>query len=115
MSCRQRPEYRRLTSSATCQMEEFEAATGGGSWAAAGGDSRDKWRNYSIFVPESLVDSLPLGTRIIMNRFATGGYNPTTGELNAYVDDHGKVLGWSYSKEFDSRIGDMVYLEDVEN
>ncbi len=37
MSCRQRPEYRRLTSSATRQVEEFEVATGGGSWVAAGG------------------------------------------------------------------------------
>ena len=36
MSCRQRPEYRRLTSSATRQVEEFEVATGGGSWVAAG-------------------------------------------------------------------------------
>jgi hypothetical protein len=36
MSCRQRPEYRRLTSSATHQVEEFEVATGGGSWVAAG-------------------------------------------------------------------------------
>ncbi len=36
MSCRQRPDYRRLTSSATRQVEEFEVATGGGSWVAAG-------------------------------------------------------------------------------
>ena len=37
MSCRQRPEYRRLTSSLTRQVEEFEVATSGGSWVAIGG------------------------------------------------------------------------------
>lgn len=36
MSCRQRPEYRRLTSSLTRQVEEFEVATSGGFWAAIG-------------------------------------------------------------------------------
>ena len=39
MSCRQRPKYRRLTSSATRQVEEFEVATGGGNWVAAGAGS----------------------------------------------------------------------------
>jgi hypothetical protein len=42
MSCRQRPEYRRLTSSATHQVEEFEVATGGGSWVAAGARGRPR-------------------------------------------------------------------------
>ena len=48
MSCRQRPEYRRLTSSATRQVEEFEVATGGGSWVAAGAHDRAAYEHEFI-------------------------------------------------------------------
>lgn len=40
MSCRQRPEYRRITSSLTRQVGDFKVAIGGGVWVAAGGHAR---------------------------------------------------------------------------
>jgi len=51
MSCRQRPEYRALTSSLTRQVEEFEVATSGGFWVAIGEltDVRAGYRQSQLF------------------------------------------------------------------
>jgi hypothetical protein len=57
MSCRQRTEYQRFTSSLNRQVEEFEVATDGGFWVAIGG----RWRQV-VFLASScaLIDNSAL-------------------------------------------------------
>ena len=58
---------------------------------------REAWTEDQIFVPPTLIANLPLGTKFLSYSFS---YHPsrTGGEALVYVDDHGRVLGWSYSK-----------------
>jgi hypothetical protein len=57
--------------------------------------SRERWKNERVFFPDSLIDRLAVGTRIINYGF---GATNVGGGLLVYVDDAGKVLGYSYSK-----------------
>ena len=73
--------------------------------------SRDSLRAMQVFLPPTLVDTLPTGTRMLVNMFSTRS-DGAGGALVAYVDEHGDILGWSYSKGLTGRIGDNASLED---
>jgi hypothetical protein len=62
---------------------------------------RERWRDVQVFIPPTLIDTLPLGTRMIVNRFMNRAeYPAVSGTLIAYVDEQGNILGWSYSRAF---------------
>lgn len=73
---------------------------------------REKWPSVEIFIPPTLIDTLPVGTKMSINQFTTGLYM-STGALIAYVDDQGRILGWSYSTSLNGKNGDLAYLEDL--
>ena len=58
---------------------------------------REGWTEDQVFVPPTLINSLPAGTKFLSYSFS---YRPsrTGGEVLVYVGDQGRVLGWSYSK-----------------
>lgn len=74
---------------------------------------RDSWSGSEVFIPPTLIDNLPVGTKMVMNQFNTGSYFMVTGALVAYVDARGHVLGWSYSISLRGKYGDLAYLEDL--
>jgi hypothetical protein len=73
--------------------------------------SREQLRGMQVFLPPTLVDTLPSGTRMLVNMFSMR-LDGAGGALVAYVDEHGNILGWSYSKGLTGRIGDNASLED---
>lgn len=64
--------------------------------------SKDSWRRIKYFYPDSLLDTLPIGTRSLIYDFS---YPPSAvgGALAAYIDDQGNIVGWSYSKSLISK------------
>lgn len=64
--------------------------------------SRETLKKSTSFDPPSLVDTLPVGTKILVYGFA---YPPSSvgGAVSAYIDDQGNILGWSYSKSLISK------------
>ena len=71
---------------------------------------RDSWPRTEIFIPATLIDALPAGTKMVINRFNTASYLGANGVLVAYIDTQGEILGWSYSVSLDD---DYHYLEDL--
>jgi len=70
------------------------------------------WIATNVFLPPTLYDTLPARTTLISNRFATGPFM-VTGVLVGYADEHGNILGWSYSVSLSGKFGDQAYLEDL--
>jgi hypothetical protein len=73
---------------------------------------REMWPRVEIFIPPTLIDTLPIGTKMILNQFTTGLYM-STGALIAYADDKGRIVGWSYSVSLSGESGNRAYLEDL--
>jgi hypothetical protein len=76
---------------------------------------RERWRDLEVFIPPKLLDTLPVGTRMVENEFYNKVESPgIRGHLIAYIDEKGKVLGWSYSVAFtDKWMGMGAVLEDL--
>lgn len=70
------------------------------------------WVANNVFLPPTLPDTLPTRTTLIANRFETGLFM-VSGGLVGYADEHGKILGWSYSVSLSGKYGDLAYLADV--
>jgi hypothetical protein len=72
---------------------------------------RKGWADMLIFEPPALLDSLPLGTKMLVYTF---GYHPQrlAGVLLVFVDAKGQILGWSYSRELD-KLKDFAVLDDL--
>ncbi|MEJ0059329.1 MAG: hypothetical protein WDM79_07085 [Terricaulis sp.] len=61
------------------------------------GYPRENWRAYVHATPENLINTLPVGTKIIAYGFTSiEALNPWRIPLFIYVADDGSVLGWSY-------------------
>ena len=76
---------------------------------------RERWRDVEVFIPATLIDTLPVGTRMVENEFLNNAEYPAIhGHLIAYIDEKGNVLGWSYSVAFtDKWMGMGAVLEDL--
>jgi hypothetical protein len=76
---------------------------------------RERWRDIEVFIPPTLIDTLPVGTRMVVNEFSNNAEYPVIGgHLIAYIDGKGNVLGWSYSVAFtDKWMGKGAVLEDL--
>jgi hypothetical protein len=75
---------------------------------------REHWHEVKVFIPPTLIDTLPVGTRMVINIFQEWGYLAAGGALIAYVDARGQLLGWSYSVAFtDKRIAKGAALRDL--
>lgn len=59
--------------------------------------SREFLKRTEVYVPASLIDELPLGTRVLVYHFHYGAAL-TGGGLDVYVDEEGKIFGYCYSK-----------------
>lgn len=70
------------------------------------------WTTTNVFLPPTLYDTLPTRTTMIFNRFDTGAFR-VSGVLVGYADEHGNILGWSYSISLSGKFGDQAYLEDL--
>jgi hypothetical protein len=76
--------------------------------------SREYWHEVKVFIPPTLIDTLPVGTRMVVNIFQEWGYLAAGGALIAYVDARGQILGWSYAVAFtDKRIAKGAALRDL--
>jgi hypothetical protein len=64
-------------------------------------ESLDDWKQGLISNPIGLIDTLPIGTKILGYIFEYGPLvlNPTRGALLVCIDGNGRVIGWMYSKE----------------
>lgn len=71
---------------------------------------RDGWSRTEIFIPATLIYALPASTKMVIDRFNTAFFDGASGSLVAYVDNQGKILGWSYSVSLDDK---YHYLEDL--
>lgn len=71
--------------------------------------SPPSWSDSEIFIPSTLIHDLLAGTKMIVNKFNTAFYDGASGDLIAYVDNRGRILGWSYSASLDK----YHYLEDL--
>jgi hypothetical protein len=76
---------------------------------------RERWRDIEVFIPPALLDTLRVGTRMVVNEFLNNAEYPAIpGHLIAYIGGSGNVLGWSDSVQFtDKWMGGGAVLEDL--
>lgn len=74
---------------------------------AANWAKREDWPKEQVFRPSSLINNLPVGTKMLVYSFS---YHParTGGNLIVYIGKRGEVLGWSYSKSLVGLENDAV-------
>lgn len=71
--------------------------------------SKEEWKRFNLTSPADLIDTLPIGTLMLLYRFAYGSWSiPTVGMLAVCVDESDRVIGWMWETALRGQEGDAL-------
>lgn len=69
------------------------------------------WKEGTIASPPTLLDTMPVGTNLLLYRFGHGsGLNPTTDMLFVCIDATDRILGWMYGRQLLGNESKAVFM-----